>query len=219
MIRNYIKIAWRNLQKHRLFSLINICGLAIGIAAFWMIALYVTDEWSYDRYNDKADRIFRVAQHGKWQNGGFNLALTSIPYAPALKNDYPEVEEAIRIDQEGGGKITYDNKQFDVGDISFTDANIFKVFTYHFLEGDPETALAKPHSIVLTKSLAEKIFGDAANAVAVRKMHLVVADVSHVDHSVLGELKLDVCVPTLRVRDLNILGPEGDAGAKVLIDA
>ncbi|MGN6398480.1 MAG: ABC transporter permease [Mucilaginibacter sp.] len=165
MIRNYIKIAWRNLQKHRLFSLINICGLAVGIAAFWMIALYVTDEWSYDRYNEKADRIFRVAQHGKWQNGGFNLAITSIPYAPALKNDYPEVEEAVRIDQEGGGKITYDNKQFDVGDISFTDANIFKVFTYHFLSGDPETALTKPHSIVLTKSLAEKLFGDAANAV------------------------------------------------------
>jgi len=165
MIKNYFKIAWRNLHKHRFFSLVNICGLAIGVAAFWIIALYVTDEWSYDRYNEKSDRIFRVAQHGKWDNGGFNLAITSVPYAPALKADYPEVEEAIRIDQEGGGKITYGDKQIDAGDISFTDAAIFNVFTYHFLSGDPETALSKPNSIVLTKTLAEKIFGDATYAV------------------------------------------------------
>ena len=65
--------------------MVNICGLALGVAAFWVIALYVTDEWSYDRYNEKADRIFRVVQHGKWGNGGFDLAITSTPYAPALK--------------------------------------------------------------------------------------------------------------------------------------
>ncbi|MCR8560213.1 ABC transporter permease [Mucilaginibacter sp. BJC16-A38] len=164
MIKNYLKIAWRNLNKHRFFSLVNICGLAIGVAAFWIIALYVTDEWSYDRYNEKSDRIFRVAQHGKWGNGGFNLAITSIPYAPALKADYPEVEDAIRIDLEGGGKITYGEKQIEANDISFTDNAIFNIFTYHFLSGDPETALSKPHSIVLTKTLAEKIFGDASDA-------------------------------------------------------
>jgi putative ABC transport system permease protein len=164
MIKNYLKIAWRNLNKHRFFSLVNICGLAIGVAAFWIIALYVTDEWSYDRYNEKSDRIFRVVQHGKWNGGSFNLAVTSVPYAPALKADYPEVEEAIRIDMEGGGKIIYGDKQIQAGDISFTDAAIFNVFTYHFLSGDPNTALAKPHSIVLTKTLAEKIFGDASSA-------------------------------------------------------
>jgi putative ABC transport system permease protein len=164
MIKNYLKIAWRNLHKHRFFSLINICGLAIGIAAFWIIALYVTDEWSYDRYNEKADRIFRVAQHGKWDGGSFNLALTSPPYAPALKADYPEVEEAIRIDMEGGGKIVYNDKKIEAEDISFTDKGIFNVFTYHFLSGDPNTALEKPNSIVLTKTLAEKIFGDASSA-------------------------------------------------------
>jgi putative ABC transport system permease protein len=164
MIKNYLKIAWRNLHKHRFFSLVNICGLAIGVAAFWIITLYVTDEWSYDRYNEKSDRIFRVVQHGKWNGGSFNLAITSIPYAPALKADYPEVEEAIRIDQEGGGKITYNDKQVEAGDISFADAGIFNVFTYHFLSGDPNTALAKPHTIVLTKTLAEKIFGDASTA-------------------------------------------------------
>jgi putative ABC transport system permease protein len=164
MLQNYLKIAWRSLNKHRFFSLVNICGLAIGVAAFWMITLYVTDELSYDRYHEKADRIFRVVQHGKWNTGGFDLAITAIPYAPALKADYPEVEEAIRIDMEGGGKITYNDKQFTANDIAFTDNGIFNVFTYHFLEGDQNTALAKPQSIVLTKALAVKLFGDVSSA-------------------------------------------------------
>src|ERR1700754_2927126 len=164
MIQNYFKVAWRNLNKHRFFSLVNICGLAIGMAAFWIIALYVTDELSYDRYNEKADRIFRVVQHGKWSTGGFDLAITSAPYAPALKADYPEVEDAVYIDMEGGGKIGYGDKQFRVGDISVTNNSIFNIFTYHFLDGDAKTALSKPHSIVLTKTLAEKLFGDVSSA-------------------------------------------------------
>ncbi len=165
MIQNYLKIAWRNLNKHKFFSLVNICGLAIGVATFWVIALYVADEWSYDRYHEKADRIFRVAQHGKWNGGSFNLAITSVPYAPALKADYPEVEDAVRIDQEGGGKIEYNDKKIEAGDISFTDNSIFNIFTFHFLDGDPQTALSKPQSIVLTKTLAEKLFGDASQAI------------------------------------------------------
>jgi len=164
MLQNYFKIAWRNLNKHKFFSLVNICGLAIGVAAFWIIALYVTDELSYDRYNEKADRIFRVAQHGKWGTGSFDLAITPAPYAPALKADYPEVEDAIRIDMEGGGKIIYNEKQIMAPDISYTDNAFFNIFTYHFLQGDPNTALLKPHSIVLTQTLALKIFGDISSA-------------------------------------------------------
>lgn len=166
MIRNYFKIAWRNLYKYKVFSLINILGLAIGVAAFWMITLYVTNELSYDRYNLKADRIFRVAEHGTWNGGSFNIALTSAPFAPALKNDYPEVEDAVRIDAEGGGKLTYGEKQLEVNDILFTDNSFFNIFTHHFLCGDPVTALAKPHSIVLTKTLAAKIFGDPESALS-----------------------------------------------------
>jgi putative ABC transport system permease protein len=165
MIQNYFKIAWRNLNKHRFFSLVNICGLATGVAAFWIIALYVTDELSYDRYNEKADHIFRVVQHGKWNTGGFDLPITAAPYAPALKADYPEVEDAIRIDMEGGGKITYNDKQITANDVAFTDNAIFNVFTYHFLEGDSQTALAKPQSIVLTKTLAVKLFGEVSSAI------------------------------------------------------
>jgi putative ABC transport system permease protein len=164
MLHNYFRIAWRNINKHRLFSFINIGGLAIGIATFWMIALYVTDEWSYDRSNKKADRVFRVAQHGKFGNSDYNLAVTSLPYGPALKADYPEVEDVARIDLEGGGKIINDGKRLDVGDISVTDNAIFNLFTYQFISGDPTTALSQPKSIVLTKSLAIKIFGSAAAA-------------------------------------------------------
>lgn len=165
MLKNYIKVAWRNLIKHKVFSIINVSGLAIGVAAFWLISLYVADEWSYDRYNTKADRIFRVAQHGEWNGGKFNLAVTSAPYGPTLKNDYPEVEEFARVDAEGGGKITYGEKQLNEGGILFTDNAIFNVFTYHFLSGEPASALAKPQSVVLTKTLAIRLFGDADNAV------------------------------------------------------
>lgn len=164
MINNNLKIAWRNLNKHRLFSAINIFGLALGLAAFWLMTLYVTDELSYDRYNVKADRIFRVAQHGKWGTGSFDLAITSAPYAPALKADYPEVEDAARIDPEGGGKITYRDKHIEADDIAIADNAVFNIFTFHFLDGDPVTALSKPHSIVLTRSLALKIFGDVSSA-------------------------------------------------------
>lgn len=165
MLSNYFKIAWRNLKKHKAFSFINIFGLAVGMAAFWLITLYVTDEWSYDRYNTKADRIFRVVQHGSWNGGKFDLAVTSAPYAPALKADFPQVEETARIDAEGGGKITYGDKTISEGSMIFTDNAVFKIFSYQFLSGDAETALSKPQSIVLTKSLAESVFGNADNAV------------------------------------------------------
>ncbi|SEP11691.1 ABC transporter permease [Mucilaginibacter sp. OK283] len=164
MLENYIKIAWRNLLKHKVFSIINVSGLAIGVAAFWLISLYVADEWSYDRYHAKADRVFRVAQHGEWNGGKFNLAVTSPPYGPTLKNDYPEVEDFVRIDAEGGGKVVYGDKQVNEGGILFTDNGFFNIFSHHFLSGGAGSALSKPQTVVLTKTLAVKLFGDADNA-------------------------------------------------------
>jgi putative ABC transport system permease protein len=164
MFRNYIKIAFRNLQKNKVFSLINMAGLTIGLAAFWLIALYVADELSFDRYHENADRIYRVVQHASWDGGKFDLPITSAPFAPALKNDFPQIQDAVRFDTEGGGSITYNNKYLQVNDICFTDASVFNVFTWHFLAGDPKAALSKPQSIVLTKTLATKIFGDPSLA-------------------------------------------------------
>ena len=164
MFKNYIKIAWRNLWKNKVFSLINILGLTVGLAAFWLIALYVADEFSFDRYHQNAGRIYRVVQHAKWDGGKFDLTGTSAPFASALKNDYPEIEEAVRFDIEGGGAITYQNKHLQVDDILFTDPSIFTVFTYHFLFGDAKTALTKPQSIIITKTLATKLFGNPSLA-------------------------------------------------------
>ncbi len=164
MPTTYFKTAWRNILKHKGFSFINIFGLSAGLAAFGFIAFYVTDELSYDRYHKNAGRIFRVVQHGSWNGGSFDLAVTSAPYAAALKNDYREVVDAVRINIEGGGKISYENKQLRVNDIFFADNSVFNIFSYTFLYGDPKTALANPQSIVLTKSLAISLFGDASLA-------------------------------------------------------
>ena len=164
MLRNYFKTALRNLFRNKTYAAINISGIAIGLTAFWLIALYIADELSYDRYNKNADRVVRVVQHAKWDGGELHLAPTSAPFASELKNKFPEIEQATRIVPEGGGVISYNKKPIKAGDIFFADANIFSVFTHPFLFGDANTALAKPQAIVLTQTLATKLFGNPAIA-------------------------------------------------------
>lgn len=164
MFKNYFKVAIRNIIRHKAYTAINIFGLAFGLAAFWMIVLYITDELSYDRYNINADRIFRVVQHARWADNDLHEAPTSAPFAPALKAEFPEIQEAARIVTEGNGIITYNDKTLKVGDIFFADKNVFRVFTFPFLYGDPATALITPQSIVINETLATKLFGDAKNA-------------------------------------------------------
>ncbi len=158
MFKNYFKVAWRNLQKNKIFSFINIAGLGLSLAAFWLIALFIAQELSYDRYHKNADRIYRLASHGKWEGDKFDITGTSAPTANALKNEFPEVEQTVRIDAEGGGIISYDEKHFKDDAVFFTDPSFFKVFTFHFLAGDPVNALAKPGAVVITKTLADKLF-------------------------------------------------------------
>lgn len=165
MLGNYVKITVRTFWKNKLFSGLNVVGLGIGMAAVWLMVLYVADELSYDRFHAKADRIVRVVHYAQWPGGNLKLAPTSAPFGPALKNDYPEVEKAVRINTEGGGQITFNDKKMDVNNIFFTDPSVFEVFTFPFLYGDPASSLAKPQSIVLTKSIAENLFGDASKAV------------------------------------------------------
>ncbi|WP_332368531.1 ABC transporter permease [Spirosoma telluris] len=165
MLGNYIKITVRTFWKNKLFSGLNVVGLGIGMAAVWLMVLYVADELSYDRFHTKADRIVRVVHYAQWPGGNLKLAPTSAPFGPALKNDYPEVEKAVRFNAEGGGQITFNDKKMDVNNIFFTDPSVFDVFTFPFLYGDPASALTKPQSIVLTKSVAENLFGDASKAV------------------------------------------------------
>lgn len=164
MLFNYLKISIRNFRKQRLFSGLNILGLGIGIAAVWLMVLYVADELNYDRFHAKADRIYRVTQEAGWETGSFKLAPTSAPFAPALQNEYPEIEKTVRISAEGGGSIRFREMQVDAPDIFFADGSVFDVFSYSFLYGSPATALREPQKIVLTKTLATRIFGDASKA-------------------------------------------------------
>src|SRR5688572_29155358 len=164
MLKSYFTIAWRNIRKQPVFSIINIAGLSIGLTAFWLIALYIGDELSFDRYHKKGDRIYRVVHHASWKESGFHLAPTSAPFAPTLKSEYPEVEEAVRINAEGGGIITVGDKSIQAHDIMFTDNSIFSVFTYQFIAGNPSNALSAPQTVVITRSLAETLYGDAGAA-------------------------------------------------------
>lgn len=164
MLRNYFTIAFRNLKKHKVFSLVNVAGLAVGLAVFWLMALYIADELSFDRWETNADRIYRVVHSAEWPGGKFRLAPTSAPFAAALKEDFSEIAEAARVDPEGGGTLLYQDKKIQAGDILFADNALLTIFQFPFLAGDSRQALSAPQSIVLTKTLAEKLFGDAASA-------------------------------------------------------
>jgi len=165
MVANYFKIAWRNLFRNKIYSLINISGIALGIAIFWLLSLYVADELSFDRYHEKANRIYRVAHHARWDGGSISQASTSAPFAAALKSEFPEIQEATRILREGGGIVRFNDKSIKADDILFADANIFNVFTYPFIAGDAAKALASPEAIVLTESLARTLFTDPQKAI------------------------------------------------------
>ncbi len=165
MFTNYFKTAWRNIKRNKIYSAINIAGIAIALAAFWLIALYVGDELSYDRCFSNANRIYRVAQHATWSSGSMNIVPTSPPFATAFKNKFPEVENAVRIDIEGGGVIHFNDKTFKQNDICFAENSFFKIFDYTFLYGNAATALKQPQCVVITKSFADKIFGDASKAI------------------------------------------------------
>jgi putative ABC transport system permease protein len=164
MLSNYFKVALRNLLRNRTYAIINISGIAVGMTAFALFALYVADELSFDRFHEKADRIVRVVHHAEWDGGEAHHAVTSAAFAPALKASYPEVDQAVRIVPEGGGIIHFENKVVSAGGIFFTDNSVFDVFTFPFLYGNSKTSLTQPESIVLTETLAIKLFGDAKGA-------------------------------------------------------
>ncbi len=159
MIKNYLKIAWRNIRKNKLFSLINILGLSIGIATCFIIMLYVQDEMCYDKFNVNADNIVRVVFHANINGGEINESVTMPPVAQTMKKDFPEVRDATRLLNMGASKVTYKEKTFKDDLFAFVDPNFFSIFTLPMIEGDAKTALLQPHTIVITKNEAEKYFG------------------------------------------------------------
>ena len=159
MLKNYFKIAWRNLVKNKVFSFINIAGLSIGISVCFIIMLYVQDELSYDKFNNNADRIVRIIFNASINGGKISESSVMPPVAKAATNDFPEVQDATRLMHYGAPKVTYKEKTFKNDEVAFVDPNFFSVFTLPFIDGNAETALLQPNTIVITKEVARKYFG------------------------------------------------------------
>jgi putative ABC transport system permease protein len=165
MIRNYLKIAWRNLVKNKAFSIINITGLAIGLSCFLLIALYVLDELSYDRFYPNADRIYRINSDIRFGGADLHMPVTSDIMGELLKKDYPQVEEYTRIFTFNGDKLIKKGTDYiDEQKVAHVDSTFFKVFQLPVVEGNLNTALVEPNTVVLTESAAKKYFPqDAAH--------------------------------------------------------
>lgn len=160
MLKNHLKIALRNFFKHRGFSFINVLGLAVGIACCLLILLFVVDELSYDKHHEKADRIYRVGMYGLISGNEFHGVVTASPMAQTLVEEYPEVEAATRARNFGFPVFRHADKVFSEERVFWVDPGFFDVFTVPFIQGDPTTALNEPLSIVLTRSMASKYFGN-----------------------------------------------------------
>ncbi|MEM8896340.1 MAG: ABC transporter permease, partial [Bacteroidota bacterium] len=160
MIKNFLKIAVRNIGRHALYSTLNILGLTIGITASMLLLLYVNDELSYDQMHSKAANIYRVNTLATIQDTNMDAATTMAPLGPALYNDYPEVVDFCRLLDVGEELVVQGENRFYEENFYFADSSFFQVFDFKLLQGDPKTALTKPQSIVLSESIAKKYFGD-----------------------------------------------------------
>lgn len=161
MFRSYLTVALRNIVKHKGYTLINVLGLAIGMACCTLILLYVQDELSFDRYHDRADRIYRVVNETVVGDNHTFSAQTAPPWGPALVKDYPEVVNMVRFKTPNSRwLIKHEEKEFWERGFFFADSTIFDVFSYSFVQGNPKTALNGPNSVVINVSTAKRYFGD-----------------------------------------------------------
>lgn len=160
MLKNYLKCAFRNIKRYKLYSFINIAGLAVGMLICILITLFVKDELSYDRYHENAGRIYRVIADYNISKGFSKSAITSAILAPALIENFPEIAHAVRFYHENRAVIQFNDKLFSEERFFFSDAAVFNVFTFPFIKGDLRTALQEPYSVVLTVETAQKYFGN-----------------------------------------------------------
>ncbi len=167
MFKNYFKVSFRNILRNKTFSLINISGLSVGIASCVLILLYVNNELSYDTYNSKVDRTYRVLHHYGGDEEVFDYSSLpnseyqvwgSAPVAPAMQAFFPEIDQVFRFTSDSPWLVSYNNNSFSESNILFADSTAFDVFDWNFIAGNPSTALIRPNTIVLTQKLAKKYF-------------------------------------------------------------
>ena len=163
MFKNYLTVAVRNILKYKLFSIINITGLVIGMTCCLMLFIYVQDELSYDRFHKDYDKVYRIALHGKIGGQEVQTANSSLPVGPAMQAEIPGIEEVTRLKLSTNGSgyaMRYEDKIFTEEKIFIVDSNFFQFFSFTLLKGDPNTVLDEPNSIVVTEELARKSIHD-----------------------------------------------------------
>jgi putative ABC transport system permease protein len=162
MLRNYLKIAIRNLLKYRVISFINVFGLTVGLTCCLLITTYIINELSYDRYNANAENIYRVTRTFYNSNGAVSLKLSTIspPFGYYFPSEFPQIEKMTRLLDAGPIPARYNDKMFNEKGLFFADENLFDVFSVNVLKGNPKTVLTDPFSVMLTEETAKKYFGN-----------------------------------------------------------
>ena len=162
MLKNYLKIAFRNLAKYKFISFINIFGLTVGLSCCLLILTYILHETSFDKYNSKADRIWRVTRSFNNKEGIVSLHLSSVapPFGPLLLNDFPDIQKMTRLYPAGDLPMRYEDKIFSEKGVMFADNDLFGIFYIPLVRGDRKNALTDPFSVVMTPEIARKYFGD-----------------------------------------------------------
>ena len=162
MLRNYLKIAWRNIWKNKVFSAINIFGLSIGLACCILMFLLIQHELSYDKFNVQAKNIYRITSVMDGTDSKRNLAVTPAPWAPLMKKDYPEIKNFVRLLKDEKATVGQTGEQhYYENDLLYSDSTFFDVFSFSLSKGNAALALEQPNSIILSKETAIKYFGEA----------------------------------------------------------
>lgn len=204
MLRTYLKIALRNLRQSKGYSALTIFGLALGLAVSLFSILYVADEFSYDHFHEKADRIYRINSDISFSLKGLKTATSPTPMGQTLKRDFAEVEDATRLGKYGSHLVKRNQTVIREPSVLYADSTVFNVFTLPMLAGNPAKALTEPQSVVITESIAKKYFGtaNALNQVLifddndVRRVTAVMKDIPAQSH-----FQADFLLPLHETRD------------------
>jgi putative ABC transport system permease protein len=199
MLKNYLLLAIKNCRKQKMFSVINILGLTVGIVCCLMIFLFIMNEFSYDRFHKNGEHIYRVMRKSHTNGASRDIPYLAPPYAKALLNDYPDaIKKAVRIFPDND-LVTYNNISFNEKKVFLADSNFFQFFSFRLLKGNPASVLADPNSIVMTASTAKKYFGNEDPVGKVvsfnKKMQLKVTGIAE-DVPANSHIEFDIVVPT-----------------------
>lgn len=160
MFKNFLITIFRNFNRNKFYTVLNVVGLSMGLICAILIVLFIQDELSYDKYNVKHKRIIRLASDFTLNGKRDRVATSPMPFGPTFKQEFPEVEEFVRVQGSGRQQFKYGDKEFYEDRISYIDSSVFRVFSYKLIKGDPDKALTDPYTIVLNQTLAERYFGD-----------------------------------------------------------